>query len=376
MNNNFFTWDKDFVTGIDIIDEQHHKLVETINYSIQLSIGNEKTDNKKIYELRDHLENYVVEHFETEEKLMEDYLVDKRYFDIHKKTHNEFIEKVKKCFIEIGEDFEPSKLGDINEFLIRWLAYHILNMDKSLIRQINYIKEDKMSPLESYEKEKELAETATEPLLKALKALFYVVSEKNKELEQKNQDLERKVKERTNELEEANEKLEKISIVDELTGLPNRRFVMMQIDQLISYWERYGTKFSLLFIDLDRFKPVNDNYGHEYGDRVLVWIGNFLKKNSRKSDIPCRLGGDEFVIICPNLSGREALEFGKIINEKAMSRENNENLDYWEPSFSIGVTEMEKEIKTASDILNVADTAMYKAKKKGGGQVAFINNNE
>ena len=85
---------------------------------------------------------------------------------------------------------------------------------------------------------------------------------------------------------------------DELTGLFNRRYAINAIDQLIGNWKRYGATFSVLFIDVDKFKSVNDNYVHEYGDRVLKWVANFFKNNIRETDIACRLGGDEFLIIC------------------------------------------------------------------------------
>ena len=105
------------------------------------------------------------------------------------------------------------------------------------------------------------------------------MSEKNKKLELQNMELENTVKIRTNELTKANERLEKISVIDELTGLHNRRFFMTEIEHLMYKWERYQEPFSLIYLDADIFKLVNDNFGHDKGDIVLKWISKFLKNN-------------------------------------------------------------------------------------------------
>ena len=72
---------------------------------------------------------------------------------------------------------------------------------------------------------------------------------------------------------------------DELTGLPNRRYAMAMLERQLLEWSRYEKPFSVLLIDADRFKGVNDTYGHEFGDKVLLWIANFLRDNTRKSDM-------------------------------------------------------------------------------------------
>ena len=159
------------------------------------------------------------------------------------------------------------------------------HMDKSLIRQVHRIKNEKMNPKEAYEREVEEEDVNTEPLLKALKSLFFLVSQKNKELERINEGLEQKVKARTQELEEANRRLKTLSLRDDLTGLPNRRFVVREIEKLIHDRERYSTTFSVLFVDLDKFKAVNDNHGHESGDEVLNWVSDFLDTYTRKNDV-------------------------------------------------------------------------------------------
>ena len=370
--NSYFQWDQELETGIESIDEQHSLLVEIINDSMKLSFQKDKIDVTDIEKIMDKLRLYTLEHFANEENLMEIHRIDLRHQGHHINAHQDFVHYIKEVTSDLQLLTNPIKLNEINEFLIRWLAYHILNMDKSLVRQINLISIEGYSPKEAFEHETQFIEASTEPLLKALKSLFFLVSEKNIELERKNLELEEIVKERTRELSEANERLEKISTLDELTGLPNRRFVMGELERLIHQWKRYQVTFSILFIDVDKFKSVNDIYGHEYGDQVLKWIAQFLNSHIRKTDIACRLGGDEFVIICAHCDSLSAFEMGKKLNESYQQLEESEKLPFWNPSLSIGIAGYSDEINAVSEILNKADAAMYEAKKSGGNQVHLL----
>ncbi len=371
MGSTYFEWDKDFLTGVEIVDSQHYGLVEVINELLKLSFLNQKIESEIILELENKLTNYVVIHFDTEYELMKRYGIDNRHVSRHQLLHNDFIKTVKTYFFEKSELSDPDKLSEIIEYLIRWLAYHILNTDKSMARQIKYITENGLSPENAYDQDETISVATAEPLLKALRALFYLISQKNKELEQKNQELEDKVVRRTLELQNANRLLEQLSINDELTGLPNRRFVMTEIERLLNNFERYGAVFSILFIDLNKFKAVNDTFGHDYGDAVLIWMAKFLKENTRKSDIPCRIGGDEFVILCPHSDGEQAFTLANKLVGLTQTMENSERLGFWEPSFSIGVAECDQTVKESSDILNKADSAMYESKKLDGKTVVL-----
>ena len=366
MNSAYFKWDQDFILGIENVDKQHFGLVETINASLQLSLSNDAIPLDKIQNIQKHLVDYTVDHFITEETLMKATHIDFRHLKIHIQVHKEFVDRVKDFFKDPMKLTKPDALTQVNEFLIRWLAYHILNMDKSMARQIKLISDGGLSPKEAYDKEIDFVESSTEPLLKALRALFNLVSQKNKELEKKNQELEKKVNLRTQALEMANQRLERISMEDELTKLPNRRYVMQMLDDHISYFSRYQIPFSILFVDVDKFKTVNDTYGHDYGDQVLIWIGEYLKNNSRKSDKACRLGGDEFIIICPNTRLDDAMVLAKKLNQACKTIAKTDGLGFWDPSISIGVTMMNDQIKSASELLKKADEAMYEAKKVGG----------
>ncbi|MCD4712613.1 MAG: GGDEF domain-containing protein [Clostridiales bacterium] len=367
MEGTYFQWDKDFLTGLNKIDEQHHGLVEIINDLLKFSLKSELIEIDEIDEILDRLTNYVVDHFQTEDELMFAYGIDTRHIELHERLHSDFVKNVNKYFSNKEELRYPEKLSEVSEFLVRWLAYHILNTDKSMVRQMEYIKNDGLTGVEAYEKDQSYVDTTTEPLLKALKALFFLVSQKNKELEIHNQELEIRVKERTIALEEANQKLHELSMNDVLTGLPNRRYIMGEIDRLIDHYERYHVVFSVLFIDLDKFKEVNDTHGHEKGDEVLKWISGFLKKNVRKTDITCRLGGDEFVVVSPHSSGDGALLLAKKLCEMVQSKESQSQIPCWQPSISIGVAEVNASVKTSSELLIRADSAMYEVKKRGRG---------
>ncbi len=366
MSNNFFKWDEDFNTGNSQIDSQHFALVEMINELLELSVNNAIIELEIINDISSKLSEYVKMHFSTEDALMEKYEIDQRHLSEHRQCHKEFVSQITNQFSDSIKLQNPKNINDIVEYLIRWLAYHILSTDKSLVRQLNYIINDKMSPLDAFEKENRITESSAEPFLKALKVLYLLVSRKNKEIESKNKELEEKVKLRTSELSEANEKLSHMLFRDVLTGLPNRRFVMDEIEKLISNWERYEVHFSILFIDVDKFKAVNDNYGHENGDKVLKWIANFIKSNIRETDIACRLSGDEFIIICSNTTEDGALSIGKKLN-LLCKKEWSENLEFWKPSLSIGISTITNKVSNSNELLKAADSAMYRSKTKGGG---------
>lgn len=368
MLDNLFQWDQDLNTGLDDVDQQHKNLVNIINETLQLSFEQEKIALKTIARIHDKLGAYVTVHFDTEEALMLAYGIDDRHVKDHKNTHEAFKNKLEDYFSDYGALVDPKRLSNISEYLIRWLAYHILNTDKSLAEQISLIERDKLTPKEAYETEFSTNQSASEPLLKALKALFILVSEKNQELRLNNQELENRVAERTQELTKAYDQLEKISLLDELTGLPNRRYAMIELEKLIGKWERYGTTFSILFIDVDKFKAVNDNFGHKAGDQVLMDIASFFKSHLRTSDTACRIGGDEFLVICSHCDYKSAEATALKLKDACQEEALQALKTYWQPSFSIGIAEISEDCASVSCILNQADEAMYQEKHKGGGQ--------
>ena len=193
MKAGYFQWGNELETGIRVIDEQHYGLVEIINELIQMSFRDEAIHNGIIKEIYGNLTDYVYRHFRVEENLMEHYQVDARHKETHYQAHHDFNREVATYFSDLSLLESPYKLGEVAQFLIRWLAYHILSMDRSLARQIENVRKSNLAPNVAYEKEQSVYEITAEPLLKALKALFFVVYGKNKELAKLNNELEGKI---------------------------------------------------------------------------------------------------------------------------------------------------------------------------------------
>jgi len=363
-----FKWDADFSTGIQAVDSQHQKLVEMINTAVKLCVSDREMDAGEVESLKHSLMDYTAYHFETEIRLMQKNHIDPRHLEEHGLAHRDFVSAVQMFFKDESVYRYRDSLEKVVEFLIQWLAYHILHTDKSMSNQIERICRGE-SPEEAYVRELQRSEAASGPLLKALKALFFLVSEKNRSLEESNRVLEEKVLQRTEELAASNRKLQELSLTDELTNLPNRRYALDYLEQLVRSWERYGEVFSVMFIDADKFKQVNDLYGHEEGDAVLHWIAGFLRKNLRKSDVVCRFGGDEFVVICPASSREEALNAARHILERVESENRSGTVPHWKASFSMGISQISQTCSTPESVLKEADEAMYRAKTSGGNRV-------
>jgi diguanylate cyclase (GGDEF)-like protein/PAS domain S-box-containing protein len=167
------------------------------------------------------------------------------------------------------------------------------------------------------------------------------------------------------ERQQAAEMIRYMATHDSLTSLPNRNFCNRRLPQAISLAKRQGTNLCLLFIDLDRFKPINDKYGHATGDKVLLQVAERLKKMLRSSDSVCRLGGDEFVILLestPTVEGAEyvARKTIELLGEPIEADGHDCSI-----GASIGISVFPLDSQDADTTLRHADIAMYEAKKKG-----------
>ena len=167
------------------------------------------------------------------------------------------------------------------------------------------------------------------------------------------------------ERQQAAEMIRYMANHDSLTNLPNRNFCNKRLPQAISLAKRQGRIICLLFIDLDRFKPINDNFGHAVGDKVLLQVAERLKEILRSSDSVCRLGGDEFVIL---LESTQAIEGAEFVAQRTIEILNKPIVvDGHECSIgaSIGISVYPMDSQDADSMLQHADIAMYEAKKKG-----------
>jgi diguanylate cyclase (GGDEF)-like protein len=171
--------------------------------------------------------------------------------------------------------------------------------------------------------------------------------------------------------------IHRLAFFDVLTGLPNRRLLMDRIDKLLASSERGGTWSAVMFIDLDRFKTINDARGHAIGDALLCNAAARLSRLMRKADTVARIGGDEFVVLLGHLSAEPqgATHAALLVAEKiraAIAEEFEIEGQSYNSTASIGVTMLPKAGQTAQDLLREADTAMYRAKSEGRNGIAFF----
>ncbi|MDE3273463.1 sensor domain-containing diguanylate cyclase [Pseudoalteromonas sp. G4] len=152
---------------------------------------------------------------------------------------------------------------------------------------------------------------------------------------------------------------------DDLTGLYNRTFAFDFLNQKLKECDRLKTTLSILFIDIDNFKKINDKYGHCTGDCVLKAVASSIKNSVRAQDAVCRIGGDEFIVIMHNQIAHTKLSqiannINQSLTELPMAAEQQDNV-----SVSIGISESGKETCSASELLRRADVAMFHTKHCG-----------
>ncbi len=180
-------------------------------------------------------------------------------------------------------------------------------------------------------------------------------------------------KEVERELKKQEEILWRQANYDLLTGLPNRSLFKDRLEHSIENGKRHGVKFALFFLDLDRFKQINDSLGHEVGDIVLKKVSSLIKSILRKEDTLARLGGDEFVIVTGSISkvadvGHLADKIINVLKEPIIIDEHNLYL-----SVSIGISLFPDDSKDMRNLLKFADSAMYKAKDEGRDNYQFYS---
>ena len=158
------------------------------------------------------------------------------------------------------------------------------------------------------------------------------------------------------------------SIHDGLTGLHNRRYFNERLIDEVDRAKRYGAYLSLLIIDIDHFKHVNDQYGHPVGDNVLVWISEVFRNKLRNTDLVARYGGEEFAIILLNTQKDKAVEIAEFLRcavaESAFPE--NENVKV---TISVGVSTLGIDTNSFDGLISKADKALYNAKSQGRNKV-------
>jgi diguanylate cyclase (GGDEF)-like protein len=190
-----------------------------------------------------------------------------------------------------------------------------------------------------------------------------------------NETLEDKVKERTNELESVNQKLAELSTTDALTGVRNRRYFDQMLDREFNRARREREPLSILMLDIDHFKQVNDDYGHQVGDDALRRVANVLREVvHRTTDLVARYGGEEFTIILPNTEVAGAYTVAEKIRTNIAKQEFDTEGITFSITISIGIMGDEPSKDSSPDFwLKEADDALYKAKEEGRNTVVLAS---
>jgi diguanylate cyclase (GGDEF)-like protein len=162
-----------------------------------------------------------------------------------------------------------------------------------------------------------------------------------------------------------NTQLEQMAMTDELTGLTNRRSFYLEGEKEIKKAHRYHTPFSLLMVDLDEFKTINDRFGHEAGDKMLQCVARALLDNIREIDVLARLGGEEFGILLPNTKVTDAVHLAERLRLAIEGVYCSVGERKMNVTASIGVTSARGDVSTLDAMLRNADIAMYRAKSRG-----------
>jgi diguanylate cyclase (GGDEF)-like protein len=166
------------------------------------------------------------------------------------------------------------------------------------------------------------------------------------------------------------ETLQEQAIRDPLTGLFNRRYLTESLEREMRRAQRRKSEVGIIMLDLDHFKRINDNYGHDVGDAFLSALGEYLLKHVREEDIVCRYGGEEFTLILPDATMEGSLERAEQLSEGiARLTVQYENQSYGNISASFGVAVFPRQGNTPEGVLKAADAALAQAKLEGRNRV-------
>ncbi|MHB8708237.1 MAG: bacteriohemerythrin [Desulfuromonadales bacterium] len=358
-----FQWEPSFETGNLEIDRQHQYLIGIINdfgELLERGVVNPAEISKVCVQLAD----YARYHFGVEEQLMASVNLDQRHHYQHRHQHEELLYET-ALFQRLLAAGDQAEGRIFFEFLTNWLVFHILGTDMLMSRQIEAIGRGKTAA-EAFLVEEHADRNATALLLAAVKKLVTQISSRNRQLIELNESLEQKVVARTRDLSELNQQLKLLANTDGLTGVLNRRAFMEEAGSLLQLAQRYRHPLSLLMVDADHFKRVNDTCGHEAGDRVLVALGKIMHQSLRGTDRLGRIGGEEFAILLPETD----LEQTAVLAERLLSSVRHAQIEInggapLTITVSIGVATLNPLTADIDAIMRAADAALYRAKAAG-----------
>lgn len=360
-----FPWNKNFELGIKKIDKEHKQIVVLLN---KLATSLTYPEVKDISIALSEVAEYADYHFKSEEKTWAKYIKDDVLINAHRLSHDSFLPKVLE--IQKQNEHKPThdKIEAIVLFLIRWLAFHIIDEDKRLFLITSAIKEGKTLEQAIIISENEMS-GSNKVLIEAILKMYDGLSSRTISLMRERNARIKAEK----ELKKVNKKLEQLSITDQLTTLYNLRHFEHIFNIEIKRAIRTKSIFSVMLFDIDYFKRLNDTYGHQEGDKALISLGECLKELcQRPGDFAFRIGGDEFTIIISDSKKESALNLSKTLQDKLQKLQiPNENSDVSKyMTVSIGIISLIPTIKDNIDyIMKKTDEKLYIAKEKGRNQI-------
>jgi diguanylate cyclase (GGDEF)-like protein len=175
------------------------------------------------------------------------------------------------------------------------------------------------------------------------------------------------------ELESKRQTMQSLALTDEVTGLFNQRKLVIDIDNAIANYKIDKKSFSLMFIDIDYFKTVNDQFGHVIGSQLLIDMAEVLSRELRPSDTVYRFGGDEFIVLLPETTLEETKRTALRVSNSIKAQEFHINKEIkYKLSLSIGIAEFPTDAHNSRSIIDFADKMMYMSKKSGRGKVFHV----
>jgi diguanylate cyclase (GGDEF)-like protein len=166
------------------------------------------------------------------------------------------------------------------------------------------------------------------------------------------------------------DEMAELAMKDALTGIYNRRHFMARLDTEWKRYQRYGRPFSLLMLDIDHFKSVNDRHGHDMGDQVIISVARLCERQTRDSDVTARIGGEEFAVLLPETNIEEARATAERLRQAVAGRPLAGDGERISVTVSIGVAFADSKAGDVTELMKRADEALYVAKRTGRNRVA------
>jgi len=168
------------------------------------------------------------------------------------------------------------------------------------------------------------------------------------------------------------EQTNKLAVTDGLTGISNRQSLVKSLQIEFERSKRYDSPLSFIILDVDHFKHVNDTYGHQKGDEILITFASLLKKFCRANDIAARYGGEEFVMILPQSNAQGAFKIAERVREEMMKLNFTGNESNFSVTVSCGVAEFNKNYESINGLIDAADRGLYEAKNGGRNKTTLV----